>query len=169
MTTERIAVVQGATGAVADALLSAAATRWAPRLRIAGMVADGDGVAQGKCSAGSLRSLASGKAFPIFAGEGAGLANGKVLDAAALAEAEIAQGCDLVVLNRFARLEADGEGLCRAFTAAIRAGVPLLTSASPQRGEQFGRFVGSDFTVLPADAAAIDQWIEAVPLAVRAG
>ena len=85
-----------------------------------------------------------------------------------MAEEEIAQGCDLVVLNRFARLEAEGEGLCRAFTAAIRAGVPLLTSLSPPRTEGFERFAGTGFTILPPDAAAIDAWIEVVRPTVRA-
>lgn len=39
-------------------------------------------------------------------------------------------GCDLVLLNRFAKLEAGREGLMFAFTA-VEAQVPALTSVSP--------------------------------------
>jgi hypothetical protein len=67
MTTPRIAVVQGAPGAVVDDLLGAAAERWSRRLRIAGIFAEGDGLAKGKCSAGDLRTLAGNKLFSIFA------------------------------------------------------------------------------------------------------
>ncbi len=139
MPTSRIAVVQGAPGAVVDELLSAAVERWSPQLRIAGVVAEGDGLAKGKCSAGNLRTLASNKLFSIFAQDNpdAGIdacnVDGRgAVGAAEVAEQDIAMGCDLVVLNRYAKLEQAGEGLCRAFAAAIRAGVPLLTSVSPQ-------------------------------------
>ena len=171
---ERIAVVQGAPGAVVDDLLGRFVERWSPRLRIAGVVAEGNGVAEGKCSAGSLRCLGGGQLFSIFASEDAGTDGCNVdgrgaTGAAEVAEHEIAQGCDLVVLNRFAKLEEAGEGLCRAFAAAIGAGVPLLTSVSPNRMAAFERLAGAGFTVLPPEATAIDAWAEAVRPTVRAG
>ncbi len=169
MTTSRIAVVQGAPGAIVDELLAGAVARWSPRLRIAGVVAEGDGLEKGKCSAGNLRTLASNRLFSIFAQDNpdAGLdacnVDGRgALGAAEVAEQDIAQGCDLVVLNRYAKLEQAGDGLSRAFEAAINAGVPLLTSVSPQRTEAFEAFAGADFTLLPPDAAAIDNWVDAV-------
>jgi hypothetical protein len=169
MTTPRIAVVQGAPGAVVDELLAAAAERWSPRLRIAGVVAEGNGLAQGKCSAGYLRTLGTGKLFSIFdednpeAGLEACNVDGRgAIAAAEVAEQDIAQGCDLVVLNRYAQLEQAGEGLCRAFATAIRAGIPLLTTVSPRRTEAFEAFAGSSYTLLPPDAAAIDAWVDAV-------
>jgi hypothetical protein len=169
MTISRIAVLQGAPGAVVDRLLTDAVERWSPRLRIAGVVAHGDGLDRGKCSAGSLRTLASDKLFSIFeqdnpaAGLDACNVDGRgAIAAAEAAEQDIVQGCDLVVLNRFAKLEQAGEGLNRAFAAAIRASVPLLTSVSPQRTDAFTAFAGPGFTLLPPDAAAIDAWIGAV-------
>jgi hypothetical protein len=169
MTTPRIAVVQGAPGAAVDDLLATAVARWSPQLRIAGVVAEGDGLAKGKCSAGNLRTLASGKLFSIFAQDNpdAGLdacnVDGRgAVAAAEVAEQDIAQGCDLVVLNRYAKLEQAGDGLCRAFEAAIRAGVPLLTSVSPNRTDAFQAFAGSSFALLPPEAAAIDAWVDAV-------
>jgi hypothetical protein len=169
MATNRIAVVQGAPGAVVDELLAGAVERWSPRLRIAGVVADGDGLARGKCSAGNLRTLASGKLFSIFAQDNpdAGLdacnVDGRgAIAAAEVAEQDIAAGCDLVVLNRYAKLEQAGDGLSRAFAAAIAAGAPLLTSVSPNRTEAFAAFAKTGFTLLPPDAAAIDAWVDAV-------
>jgi hypothetical protein len=169
MATNRIAVVQGAPGAVVDDLLATAVERWSPRMRIAGVIAHGDGLDRGKCSAGYLRTLASGKLFSIFAEDnpGAGLdacnVDGRgAIAAAEVAEQDIARGCDLVVLNRYAKLEQAGDGLSRAFAATIRAGVPLLTSVSPNRTEAFEAFAGSGFVLLPPEAAAIDAWIDAV-------
>jgi hypothetical protein len=169
MPTNRIAVVQGAPGAVVDDLLATAVARWSPQLRIAGVVAEGDGLAKGKWSAGNLRTLASGKLFSIFAQDNpdAGLdacnVDGRgAIAAAEVAEHDIARGCDLVVLNRYAKLEQAGEGLCRAFAAAIAARVPLLTSVSPDRTDAFAAFAATGFTLLPPDAAAIDAWVDAV-------
>jgi hypothetical protein len=169
MTTNRIAVVQGAPGAVVDELIAAAVARWSPRLRIAGVVAEGDGLQRGKCSAGNLRTLGSDRLFSIFAQDNpdAGLdacnVDGRgAIGAAEVAAQDIAQGRDLVVLNRFAKLEQAGEGLSRAFTAAISAGVPLLTSVSPDRTDAFAAFARTAFTLLPPEAAAIDAWIDAV-------
>jgi hypothetical protein len=169
MATSRIAVVQGAPGAVVDELLAGAVERWSSSLRIAGVVAEGDGLAKGKCSAGNLRTLASGKLFSIFAQDNpdAGLdacnVDGRGATAAAeVAEQDITAGCDLVVLNRYAKLEQAGDGLSRAFVAAIAAGVPLLTSVSPNRTEAFEAFAATGFTLLPPDAAAIDAWVDAV-------
>jgi hypothetical protein len=162
----RIAVVQGAPGAVVDDLLSSFVERWTPTLRIAGIVADGNGLAEGKCSAGYLRSITSGKRFSIFAEQisdldACNVDGGGAIAAAALAEREIAQGCDLVVLNRFAKLEEAGEGLRRAFAAAIGAGVPLLTSVSPNRVAAFERLVATGFVMLRPDPAEIDAWVDA--------
>lgn len=169
MANSRIAVVQGAPGAVVDDLLAGAVARWSPELRIAGVVAEGDGLAKGKCSAGNLRTVASDKLFSIFAADNpdAGLdacnVDGRgAIGAAEVAEQDIAKGCDLVVLNRYAKLEQAGDGLCRAFAAAIAAGVPLLTSVSPNRIEAFEAFAQAGFTLLPPEAAAIDAWVDAV-------
>jgi hypothetical protein len=162
-----IAAIQGAPGAVVDDLLGALVERWSPMLRIAGVVAEGNGLTEGKCSAGHLRCVTGGELFSIFADQAAGSAACNVdgrgaVAAAEVAEQDIARGCDLVLLNRFAKLEEAGGGLCRAFAAAIRARIPLLTSVSPQRSGAFERFAETGFTILPPDAGAIDAWVEAV-------
>ena len=82
--------------------------------------------------------------------------------AAATVQSDIAAGCDLVLLNKFGKLEIAGDGLVSAFRAAITAGLPLLTSVSPAHDEAWRRFVDREFAVLPADPAAIDLWRHAV-------
>jgi hypothetical protein len=89
--------------------------------------------------------------------------------AAAAMQSDIAAGCDLVLLNKFGKLEIAGEGLVSAFRAAITAGLPLLTSVSPAHDDAWRRFVDREFAVLPADPAAIDLWRQAVRTQIRRG
>jgi len=89
--------------------------------------------------------------------------------AAAAVQSDIAAGCDLVLLNKFGKLEIAGDGLASAFRAAITAGLPLLTSVSPAHNEAWRRFLGQVFAVLPADPAAIELWRHAVQTEIRGG
>jgi hypothetical protein len=167
MTSATIAVVQGAPGSVVDELFARFVERWSSSLRIAGILAEPHGIAERSCRAGFLRSIASGKRYSLFdkAGEMAEFCNldGRGALAASVAAAEdIASGCDLVVLSKFAKMEEGGEGLCSAFLATIRAGIPLLTSVSPARSDTFASFPGAEFAVLSADEASIDAWLGSV-------
>jgi Protein of unknown function (DUF2478) len=87
--------------------------------------------------------------------------------AAATVQSDIAAGCDLVLLNKFGKLEIAGDGLASTFRAAIAAGLPLLTSVSPAHDEAWRRFVDQEFAVLPADPIAIDLWRQAVQTKIR--
>jgi hypothetical protein len=64
---------------------------------------------------------------------------------------DIAAGCELVLLNKFGKLEAAGEGLAGAFKAALDARIPLVTSVSPAFADAWKRFAGRPFVTLPAD------------------
>jgi len=85
-----------------------------------------------------------------------------VLAAAARVKQDIAAGGDLVVLSKFGKLEAAGDGLREAFAAAVAAGVPVLTSVSPALETEFQALAASCYSVLPANAAAITAWWNAV-------
>jgi Protein of unknown function (DUF2478) len=87
--------------------------------------------------------------------------------AAATVQSDIAAGCDLVLLNKFGKLEIAGDGLASAFRATVTAGLPLLTSVSPAHDEAWRRFVDREFAVLPADSVAIDLWRQAVQTQTR--
>lgn len=162
-TIERIAVIQGAPGKVIEGLIAGFIARWSPQLRIAGVVAEDHGLPDRSCAAGFLTCIASGKRFSIFADSGPDIVECHLdgRGAAAAAEAareDIAAGCDVILLNKFGKMESIGEGLCRAFDAAIAAGVPLLTSVSPKFAEAWRAYAPAGFVTLPAEQAAIDAW-----------
>jgi hypothetical protein len=165
--TKVIAVVRGASNAEIQVIFRALADKWRPDVRLAGLVAENHGLADRHCQAGYLRNLTTGERFSIFQDLGPGAAvchidgTGAVAAAARL-QSDIAAGCDLVLLNKFGKLEIAGGGLASAFRAAITAGLPLLTSVSPAHDEAWRRFVDKEFAVLPADPAAIDLWRRAV-------
>jgi hypothetical protein len=160
---KKIAVVQGAPSAVVQDLFRDLAARWAASARIAGVIAEDHGLPDRKCTAGYLRSIGSGARYPIFQDLGPGseachLSGPEALTATAAVERDIAAGCDVVILSKFGKLEAAGEGLRPALVAAIEAHVPVLTSASPKFEAAFAAFATPLFVVLPADADRIDAW-----------
>src|SRR5262249_21250311 len=132
---KKIAVVQGAASAEVQDLFKALSEHWRASVRLAGVVAEDHGLPDRACSAGYLRNLGSDQRFAIFQDLGPG-SKGCHLDGAGMSMAaeavqrDIASGCDLVVLSKFGKLEANGGGLRDAFSAAIGAGVPVLTSVS---------------------------------------
>lgn len=162
----RVAVVDGAPGALIQGLFGALAQRRSPALRIAGVVAEDHGLPDRYCSAGYLRRIPGGERYSIFADLGPGSAACQLDGEGAIAAAEavrrdIAAGCDLVVLSKFGRLEAARGGLWGAFTAAVAARVPLLTSVARPAAEAWAAFAGAVFATLPADPAAVDAWVDA--------
>lgn len=171
---ERIAMIQGASGAEIQDLLSALAGRWSPALRVAGVIAESHGLADRTCSAGYLRRIAGGERFSIFEDVGPGstvchLDEDGAGRAAEAVRQDIAAGCDVVMLSKFGRLEAAGKGLWGAFTAAAEAGVPILTSVSPSVTTAWETFAGTGVAVLPADAGKIDAWLSSVRTHGRVG
>jgi Protein of unknown function (DUF2478) len=170
--TKIIAVVRGASNVEIQAIFRALADKWRPDVRLAGLVAENHGLANRHCQAGYLRNLTTGARFSIFHDLGPGVAMCHLdgvgaVAAAATVQSDIAAGCDLVLLNKFGKLEIAGDGLASTFRAAIAAGLPLLTSVSPAHDEAWRRFVDQEFAVLPADPIAIDLWRQAVQTKIR--
>lgn len=160
---KRIAVVKGAPSSIVQGLFREIAERWRSDFRIAGVVEEPHGLANRKCSAGYLRSITNGTLYPIFqdlgpSAEACHLQGTGAISATAAIERDIANGCDLVMLSKFGKLEAAREGLSGAFTAAIDAGLPVLTSVSPAFEPAWEAFAAPLFDVLPADLNAIDAW-----------
>jgi hypothetical protein len=160
---KKIAVVQGAASAEVQGLLKAFSERWRWSARVAGVVAEDHGLPDRACSAGYLRHLGDDERFVIFQDRGPG-STGCHLDstgmsmAAEAVQRDVARGCDLVVLSKFGKLEANGGGLRDAFSAAIGAGVPVLTSVSATFAEPWRRFAAPLFEVVSADAESIEAW-----------
>jgi hypothetical protein len=164
---EQIAVVRGAPSAIVQELLAAFVERWRRGIRIAGVLAESHGLPDRACSAGYLRSIASGERFPIFQDLGSFSMACHLDGAGAVAgadrvRADIAAGCDLIVLSKFGKLEAAGGGLREAFAAGFEAEVPILTSVSPAMDAAWREFASPFYSVLPAEAAAIDEWWQGV-------
>ena len=160
---KKIAVVQGAPGATVQAMFHTLADRWRPTMRLAGVLAEGHGLADRACSAGFLRSLAGDERFSVFQDLGPNSAachldGTGMVTAADAVRRDIERGCDLVVLSKFGKLEAAGGGLRAAFDAAIEVGLPVLTSVGNSFLSAWEAFAATLFVVLPADLAKLEQW-----------
>lgn len=86
------------------------------------------------------------------------------LDAAGLAEAAvavaraIAADVDLVVINKFSKQEAAGEGLRDELADAIAAGIPVLTAVPEKCLDAWNDFTGGIGTTLLCERGAIEGW-----------
>ena len=152
-------MVQGADSEAIQRLLGEVlAARWRPE-RIAGVieVSGGDGGEQ-------LRNIGDGRIFRLYQDLGPGAAGcavdpGGVIAACAAACDDIAAGCDLVVLSKFGKLEAEnGSGLTAAFAAALGADLPILTAVSPRHHERWHAFAAPYYELLEPDLTAIAAW-----------
>jgi hypothetical protein len=162
-----IAVVQGAESLVIQQLLADFCARWQQRARIVGVIGDPPDDStrhESKVTRDRLRNLAGGRSFAVFQDLGSG-STGCSLDGASLVEAgeqvrrDIAGGCDLVVLSKFGKFEAEnGSGLLPAFVDAIEAGVPVLTSVAPKFMAAWNSFADPFYVIVPADPQAIEAW-----------
>lgn len=166
-TVKTIAVVRDAPSDAVQALFHDLIEGWQGSARIAGVLAEGHGLEGRRCNAGFLRSIRDGSRYPIFQDLGSG-SQACQLDGRGASEAseairrDIEDGCDLVVLSKFGKLEAAREGLMPAFAAAVEAGVPVLTSVSPAFREAWDRFAEPLIVTLPLERDAIDAWWRSV-------
>lgn len=165
--TKPIAVIQGTPSATVQAIFRDLVERWRPTLRIAGVIEESHGLADRKCSAGYLRNIRTGELYPIFQDLGSGaeachLDGQGALSAAGMIEHDIAAGCDLVLFSKFGKLETAGGGLREAFTTAMAASVPILTSVSPAFEADWRGFAAPLFVMLPPDVEEIEAWRRAV-------
>src|SRR5215472_12949897 len=121
-TTKIIAVVRGVSNLEIQAIFRALADKRQPDVRLAGLVAENHGLPDQHCQAGYLRNLTTGARFSILHDLGSGVAACHLdgvgaVSAAATVERDIAEGCDLVLLSKFGKLEIAGAGLVGAFRA----------------------------------------------------
>lgn len=162
-----IAAVQGVASADIQSLFTQFAERWRQSIRIAGVIEECEEAEADVCGAGHLVKVSNGARFQLFQDLGRGSA-ACCLDPAGVVAAcedvvrEIASGCDLVILSKFAKLEVSGSGLTSAFAAALEYGVPVITAVAPMFQESWNSFAAPYFEMLPPRAAAIDDWWQAV-------
>lgn len=163
MSTSSIAVIANREGLDSQALLAGAVEEWRKAgARIAGVVAEED--QDGACSAGFLRDIASGQKYSIQLPEAPA---GTVchLDPDGVAEASAGllgqiPDADIVVLAKFGKLEGMERGLWHAFSAAIEAGKPVLTTVSAKHVEALEkRLPGASW--LNDKPEAVAEWWQA--------
>ena len=73
----------------------------------------------------------------------------------------LADGVDLVVINRFGSVEAEGGGFVMEFADFIEAGIPVLTAVAARHQSGWQRFTGGLHATLPADEEALVAWCRA--------
>lgn len=158
-----IAVVQGADSAAIQRLfVEVLGASWRP-LRIAGVI-ELPGDDPGVCGLERLHNIGDGRRFALFQDLGSGSTGcavdpGGVVDACAAVCRDIAAGCDLVVLSKFGKLEAEnGSGLLAAFVAALEAGVPVVTAVSPYRLAHWDVFAAPYYEMIDPSLDAIAAW-----------
>jgi len=92
--------------------------------------------------------------------QGCRLDQSRLLEAAGIIGAAIEAGSDLIIINRFGKAEAEGEGLLSSITEAIIARVPVLTTVRPPYLEAWHKFHGGLATELPPSEPAVLDWCE---------
>lgn len=66
---------------------------------------------------------------------------------------------DLVVCNRFGKLEAEGGGFSAELLEILSRDIPLLTVVSHHLVDDWQRFTGGEAQLLPPTRAAVDAWL----------
>ena len=117
-----------------------------------------------------LEDLATGHRTALFENRGAG-ARGCRLDQAALAEAtarvegSLEHAPQLLVLNKFGKVECEGGGLRDLIASAIDRGIPVIIGVPNRNLDAWRSFAGDFATELPDDANQIAAWLEGVAAA----
>ena len=73
-------------------------------------------------------------------------------------EAAIEEGADLVIVNRFGKLEAAGRGLVRLIKRAVDADIPVITAVPAHRFAAWVKYSDGMSVRLPCRRAALDEW-----------
>jgi hypothetical protein len=114
-----------------------------------------------------LEDLASGHHTALFENRGTG-ARGCRLDQAALAEAtarvegSLEHVPQLLVLNKFGKVECDGGGLRDLIASAIDRGIPVIIGVPERNLDAWRSFAGEFATEIPDDAGQIAKWVEEI-------
>ncbi|ABD89843.1 DUF2478 domain-containing protein [Rhodopseudomonas palustris] len=87
---------------------------------------------------------------------------GQLLAAGAQIEAAIGQGADLLIINRFGKLECEGKGLCYLIDRALSADIPVLIAVPDYRFDDWIAFADGMSVRLKCNRVALEAWWSAV-------
>jgi len=89
-------------------------------------------------------------------------------DIARTVAAAIGDGADLVIINRFGKLEAAGSGFAELIRQAVDADIPVLTAVPDDHFSTWVKYSAGMNVRLPCRRAALDQWWRSVARGGRA-
>ncbi len=158
------AVIHGPGSASIDILLDRFTSELIRRgFRVGGVVQRNYGMRDDCSDRMEMVDVATGYAFGISQNLGRESRACRV-DPAGVADASqairraIAKQPDLIVVNKFAGLEAHGEGLSTEMLAAIAEGIPVLTSVGSRFLNEWQNFTGGYTDLLAPDMDALWRW-----------
>ena len=139
-------------------------------VRVAGLVQERAG-ADALCARHDVRvrDLVTGAAIAIMQDLGPE-ATGCRVDPAAIAvaagwlDAALGAAPDLLVVNRFGRLESEGGGMLAEIGRAFADGVPTIVCVPTRYLAAWDAFASGLDAKLPATRAALEAWLAALPL-----
>jgi len=96
--------------------------------------------------------------------QGCRLDSGAIADVAGRLETSLAEGADLLIVNRFGRAEAEGHGLRQVLVRAVGQDMPLLIAVRTDYEDAWDAFHGGLAETLPPDLDAILAWCRSLGL-----
>jgi molybdate transport system ATP-binding protein len=131
--------------------------------RIGGVVQCNNQGAPSSQPAMSLVDLMTGRRISISQALGASSSACKLdpcglADAAVSVSRAIAEGVELVIVNKFSKQEAGGGGLRAEIADAVVAGLPILTAVSDKCYDDWIAFTGGYGTTLACERRVVDDW-----------
>jgi len=140
-------------------------------LRIAGVLQHPVCSDAGHCDV-VLEELTTGLRTDLFEDRGPG-ASGCRLDVAALAEVngQVARSLDhdpeLLILNKFGKVEAEGRGLLDLVAIAVDRGIPVVIGVPIRNLEAWRNFAGGMSVEFSSDPSEVAEWLNRTfPVAV---
>lgn len=152
-----------------DLFLAKVAGRLCGQLKLCGTVQTNiERADRRKCDM-DLRLLATGEVLRISEDRGA-LARGCTLDTQALTEAvarseATLSGAELLIINKFGKIEAEGHGFAPLIAEALCRGIPVLVGVNALNLPAFKVFAGGIAQPLPPNAQHVIDWCQSARVA----
>lgn len=84
-------------------------------------------------------------------------------DAAGLVAAALEGGADLMIINKFGKSEAEGQGLRSVIAEAIGRDIPVIVGLNAANEAAFEEFSGGLAQMLPPNTNALRAWLDGLP------
>jgi molybdate transport system ATP-binding protein len=131
--------------------------------RVAGFVQERIEVGTCECEDFRLRDLETGDELAIMQDLGRESSGCRVDPAAVAVAAErlgraLADAPDLLIVNRFGKLESEGGGVSAELGEAVALGLPVVVAVPIRFRGAWDAFAGGLDTPLPPQAAALEAW-----------